>query len=402
MDARERTARLDLLAFQLGELDKVAPSPGEDEALATTRQVLASAEKVQRLCQDGYAALYENDGAVLTGLGGVWKRVAELAAIEPRFAPYVDARDDIKGQLEDLAFFLRDYGDGVDASPSRLQEVEDRLAALERIKRKYGPTLDDAIERRASLAAERDLLLTDADRPEALGRALQEATTCYLAAARDLSRRRKAAAPSFATRLVELLAGVAMPGSRFEVRFGPESTPDEWGERGIDRAEFFLSPNPGEDLRPLARIASGGELSRIMLALKTLGRTPGRTALPGYGKTLIFDEVDSGIGGAVATVVGERLYSLADRFQVLCITHLPQIAVQGGTHYRIQKGVRGGRTATSVESLIGEARVAEIGRMIGGAAITESVRATARELLGPAAARKAKGESESPGRRRRS
>jgi DNA repair protein RecN (Recombination protein N) len=135
MDAREKSARLDLIAFQLGEIDKAAPKPGEDEELAATRQVLASAERIQRLCEESYAALYESEAAVLAGLGGIWKRVGELAAIDPQFAPYLDARTSIKSQLEDLAFFLRHYADGVDASPARLQEVEDRLALLERLKR---------------------------------------------------------------------------------------------------------------------------------------------------------------------------------------------------------------------------------------------------------------------------
>ena len=399
MDAREKTARLDLIAFQLGEIERAAPKAGEDETLAATRQVLASAERIQSLCEESYVVLYESDGAVLASLGGVWKRVGELATIDPQFSSYVEARDGIKSQLEDLAFFLRSYADGVDASPGRLQEVEDRLALLERLKRKHGPTLEDVLERGRSLARERDLLSRAGERAEDLQNALAEAGNRYLAVARDLSRRRRNAAGQFARRVETLLAELAMARTRFDVRFNSaEVGPDEWSERGIDRAEFYVSPNPGEELRPLAKIVSGGELSRVMLALKTLtmGDAP--------GKTLIFDEVDAGIGGRVAEVVGRRLCELGGRFQVLCITHLPQIAARGANHFRIDKSVRAGRTATSVERLNGTRRVGEIARMIGGAVVTDAVHATARDLLagggnepdGTHARTKAKGESESP------
>src|SRR5438105_1486381 len=188
MDAREKTARLDLIAFQLGEIEKAVPKPGEDEALTATKQVLASAERIQRLCHESYAALYESDEAVLAGLGGVWKRVGELATIDPQFAPYVESRDGIKSQLEDLAFFLRGYADGIDASPGRLQQVEDRLALLERLKRKYGPLLQDVIDKGQALARERDLLTGAGERAEDLMKALDAATATYLGVARDLSR----------------------------------------------------------------------------------------------------------------------------------------------------------------------------------------------------------------------
>jgi len=388
MDSREKAARLDLIAFQLGEIEKAAPTAHEDDTLAATRQVLASAERVQRLCEESHSALYESDSAALAALGGVWKRVGELSGIDPRFVPYVEARDGIKGQLEDLAFFLRSYADGVDASPGRLQEVEDRLALLERLKRKYGPALDDVLDRGRALGRERDLLTGASGRAEDLEAALRAATDAFLLAARDLSRRRRDAAGPFARRMEELVAELAMARTRFEVRLNDrELDPEAWSERGIDQGEFYLSPNPGEDLRPLARIVSGGELSRVMLALKTLA------AGDGGGKTLIFDEVDAGIGGRVADVVGSRLQSLGSRFQVLCITHLPQIAARASTHFRIEKDVRGERTVTSVQPLTGSGRVDELARMIGGAVVSEPVRTTAREMIAEA---KVKGESESP------
>jgi DNA repair protein RecN (Recombination protein N) len=399
MDAREKSARLDLIAFQLGEIEKASLRPGEDEELSASRQVLANAERVRRLCDESYLALYDSDEAVLAALGGIWKRIGELATLEPQFGGYLDARDGIKSQLEDLAFFLRSYAEGVDASPAKLQQVEDRLALLERLKRKYGPALQDVIDRGGALRRERDLLSGAGARAGDLERDLSVATDLYLVAARELSTKRRAAAATFAAALEAQLADLAMTRTRFAVRFNDgELPPDAWGERGIDQAEFFVSPNEGEDLRPLARIVSGGELSRVMLALKTLA------AADVIGKTLIFDEVDAGIGGRVAEVVGARLAALGGRFQVLCITHLPQIAARASTQFRIEKTVRNRRTVTSVMHLEPAARVEEIARMIGGATITAAVRASASEMLrgaepAPANTRtakaKAKGESES-------
>jgi DNA repair protein RecN (Recombination protein N) len=392
MDDRERAARLDLIAFQLGEIEHASLKPAEDEELSTTRQVLANAERIQRLCEESYETLYESDQAVLTRLGQVWKRVAELAAIERRFADHLDAREGIKSQLEDMALLLRRYADGIDASPGRLQQVEDRLALVERLKRKYGPTLQDVIARGAALAGERELLMRSEEAGADLDRALDEAKERYLDLSRDLSRRRRVVAKEFASQVETHLAQLAMGRTRFDVRFNAHELPaDAWSDRGIDQAEFFVSPNVGEELRPLARIVSGGELSRLMLALKTMA------VADRAGKTLIFDEVDAGIGGQVADVVGQKLQQLGNRFQVICITHLPQIAARAATHYHIAKSVRGRRTVTAVQRLDGSGRIEEIGRMISGKAVTEPVRASARQMLGTEAKgkQKAKGESES-------
>jgi DNA repair protein RecN (Recombination protein N) len=310
--------------------------------------------------------------------------------------PYVESRDGIKSHLEDLAFFLRSYADGIDASPARLQEVEDRLALLERLKRKYGPTLHQVIERGAALARERDFLTGAGEIAEDLLKSLDTATAEYLSTARELSRRRRTAAVHFARDVEGLLAELAMARTRFEVRFNDAELPESgWSERGIDNAEFFVSPNPGEELRPLARIVSGGELSRVMLALKTLATTkpgPMFDANPLVPKTLIFDEVDAGIGGRVADVVGSRLQELGKRFQVLCITHLPQIAARGDAHFLIEKSIRGRRTVTHVERLDQEGRIQEIARMIGGASISEQTRASARELIAAGSERTLGGE----------
>ena len=190
-----------------------------------------------------------------------------------------------------------------------------------------------------------------------------------------MSKARRRAAPSFCRTLEAALGDLAMTRTRCEVRFTDAADDSQWSERGLEQGEFYISPNPGEDVRPLARIASGGELSRIMLALKTLATTDAP------GKTLIFDEVDAGIGGAVADVVGKRLQGLGDRFQVLCITHLPQIAAYGQTHFRITKSVRRDRTVTDVVGVVGPDREQEMARMIGGADISATVLASAREML---------------------
>jgi DNA repair protein RecN (Recombination protein N) len=416
MDAREKSARLELIAFQLAEIERAAPKPGEDDELASRKQVLASAERIQRLCAESYASLYESDGAILAGLGGVWKRLGELAAIEPQFAPYMDARDGIKGQLEDLAFFLRSYADGVEASPERLQSVEDRLALLERLKRKHGPTLQDVIDKGRALRTEQALLTGDNEEAGELQRRLDKAAEAFLREARSLSAARRKAAKRFASEVEALLGDLAMDRTQFEVRFNDGELPtDAWSERGIDQAEFFLSPNVGEDVRPLTRIVSGGELSRVMLALKTIGaRKASGASQSASSRTLIFDEVDAGIGGRVADVVGLKLRELGVEFQVLCITHLPQIAAKATTHFHIDKRVRGSRTITSVGRLDSDARVDELARMIGGAHVSDAARSTARDLLATGESRasgsgnrisgvrreaKAKGESESRWRR---
>jgi len=391
MDEREKAARLDLLRFQIGELEKAGLRAGEDEELDTSRRVLANADRLQRLCGEAYGALYDSDEAALARLGAVWKRVGELAEVDPAFQPHLDARDAIKSQLEDLALTLRAYGDNIDASPARLQEVEDRLALLERLKRKYGPTLADALARQDALARELDLLQHADERRASLEGDVGAARDEFLKRAGALSRNRRDASRTFGRKLQALLGELAMGRTQFEVRFEADPPEAMWTENGIDVAECYLSANVGEDLRPLARIASGGELSRVMLAIRTLA------AADSPGKTLIFDEIDAGIGGRVADVVGKTLRGIGESFQVLCITHLPQIAAAGHAHFRISKTVADGRTQTRIMRLSHEERIEELARMIGGAVPTDAARAAARELLGESED-KTKGESESPGK----
>ncbi|HXG56620.1 MAG TPA: DNA repair protein RecN [Vicinamibacterales bacterium] len=372
---REKTSRAEFLAFQLSEIDRVAPKDNEDGELTATRQVLANADKLQRLCDDAYEALYEGDHAALPALGIVWKRLGDLAALDGRFAPYLDGREGVKSQLEDLAFFLRSYASGIDASPVRLQAIEDRLDALERLKRKHGPSLADVTASAERLRRELNDIEHVSERTVQLDAELAAAREAFTRSAGALSRARRKAAPDFSGSLERALADLAMTRTRCDVRFTDADDDSRWSERGLEQGEFYISPNPGEDVRPLARIASGGELSRVMLALRTLATTDAP------GKTLIFDEVDAGIGGAVADVVGRRLQTLSDRFQVLCITHLPQIAAYGRSHVRISKAIKRDRTLTEVAHVTGTDREQELARMIGGADVSAVVVASAREML---------------------
>ena len=395
LDAGERASRLELVEFHLNELRKAAVLEGEDEALDRERDVLRHADRLKTLSSEAYALLYEQEGAALSLLAQVWKRVADLSAIDASFAGHLQARDGIKAQLDDLALTLRDYHERFDVAPGRLAEVEDRLALLERLKRKHGPTLDDVRAKTAALERECEALTAGPQHKAAAEAALAAARTAFLAVARTLSTARRGAATRLGSALEAALADLGMARARFEVRLTTSEPPQTWHAGGIDTAEFFLAANPGEDPRPLARIASGGELSRIMLGFKTLdaGVQP--------SKTLIFDEVDAGIGGRAASVVGEKLRSLGARNQVLCITHLPQIAALASTHVLIEKRVRDSRTVTSVTRLDGQLREQEIARMMAGeSALSDDVLSAARTLLAAKAkvAPEAKAKGESPPR----
>jgi len=373
---REKQARIEIASFHLQEIDRVAPAEQEDEQLTAERTVLANADRLERLSTDAYETLYGGDAAALGSLAATWKRVAELADLDPRVAPYLQSREDITSTLEDLAFFLRSYASRLDASPDRLQAVEDRLAAIERLKRKHGPTLDDVIARQRALREELSALGAGEERAAALSAQASDAAARLLEAARALSARRADAARALGRQLESALGELAMPKSRVDVRVEPHADDTtKWSRTGIDRVEFFLSPNPGEQLRPLAEIASGGELSRVMLALRTIA------VRDEPGRTLVFDEVDAGIGGAAADAVGARLQALGRRYQVLCITHLPQIAARGSAHFQIAKQVKSGRTVTTVAHLDLPGRELEIARMIAGAEVSPQVLASARELI---------------------
>jgi DNA repair protein RecN (Recombination protein N) len=316
---------------------------------------------------------------VLGRIGQVFRRIEDLAAIDPEFQPFLDARASLVAPLQDVALRLRDYRETLEVSPGRLDEIEARLAQIERLKKKYGASVDEVIAFGEKCRRELEALGSPEEQERALEERRQQFATAYLDCARARSKRRRAAAIALRKRVQAELGELAMEKTRFEVDFDPaeasESDASRWTERGLETAEFLLSPNPGEDMRPLARIASGGELSRLMLALKS---AIGRDAT---GLTQVFDEVDAGIGGRVAEVVGRKLKTIAARGQVLCVTHLPQIAALADQHLAVRKHVERGRTLTLVEDLGADARVEEVARMLGGETITATGRDHAREML---------------------
>ncbi len=369
---RERQQRLDLLGFQCREIAAANLQPGEDEELARERLLLQHAERLAAATDGGYETLYGAQGAVCERLGAVAGELEGLAKIDPDLGLLAEAVRGALYSLEDVAAQLRDRARRIAFEPGRQQQVEERLALFGALKRKYGATLAEILEYHARIERElAELADLDAAR-DGLGRQLAAATAELRRAGEELSRRRREAAARLQAAVERELQDLAMPRARFEVRL---SALGEAGARGLERGEFLLSPNPGEEAKPLARIASGGELSRLMLALKRAA--PEGEAVP----TVIFDEVDAGIGGIAATAVGEKLRGVAQTSQVLCITHLPQVAAYAERHYRVEKREEGGRTRTELVPLAGDERVREMARMLGGAKITERTLEHAREMI---------------------
>ena len=369
-----RRDRLDAIAHQLRQIKDVDPCKNEDHELAAERNLLANADRIHRLASESYTELYDGDGAAMEQLDRIWKTVEELATLTPALSVHLEAKDAMLSQLQELAYALRHQASGVEASPERLQTVEDRLAKLERLKRRYGPTLADVITQRSKLQAEQEELDNTIDLQVQRER-VDTAQAAYLRVAQELSQQRHAAAETLAASLERSLADLAMSRTRVEVKFDDSTSPEGWTERGLDHAEFHFSANPGEELRPLARIASGGELSRVMLALRTL------TSVAPPLRTMVFDEVDAGIGGAAAEQVGAKLQALAKHSQILCVTHLPQIAACGRTHHLVTKSVHDGRTLTTIRRLDDATRATELARMMTGTRVTDAALRSARELL---------------------
>ncbi len=385
----ERLQRLDLVTFQVAELEEAGLRQGEDEELEAERRRLASAERLARLGHEAFGLLYEDEGAALSRLGTVERRLTELAAIDNGFAEVVTQLSTSRLALEDVASSLRDYLGDLRVSPGRLQEVEDRLAEIDRLKRKYAGGVEAILLRLDELRRERDALLNYEENADRLReRLLTDLRACRQAASK-LSELRRDGARRLATAVVSELADVALSQARWEVGLREAVNP-QLGERlvalcginetalrrtGAETIEFLFSANAGEELRPLGATASGGELSRLMLVLKTV------IAPALFPRTLIFDEIDAGIGGRVADAVGLRLKRLAAANQVLCVTHQPLIARYADAHFRVSKQTVDGRTLTSVTELDADGRVEELARMIGGAGITTLARRHARELL---------------------
>ena len=380
---QERLRTIDLLSFQVQELERARIEPGEDARLEDEKRVLVNLERIRAAAAAAFSQLYEDEGAACSRLAAAMYQIEDLRRYEPTVEPYLEPLAGARATIEDAADFLRNYLGKLEANPQRLEEIEDRLALLDRLKRKYGQTLEEILayaERTRQALAK----MEHADeRREVLQRELEKAAGDYRKAAEALSAKRREAARKL-TRLVrEELAQLGMEKTRLEVHF--ESLLEgRAGPRGVDDIEFRISPNPGEELRPLEKIASGGEISRLMLALKTVvGMSRPRAGPARWApRTFIFDEVDSGIGGRVAESVGQRLKRLARDGQVLCVTHLAQIACFADQHYYVEKFERAGRTLTAVTQLASEKdRVRELARMLSGSQITDAVLKHATAML---------------------
>lgn len=375
-DLADRASRLEHARFELAEIDRVSPKANEDTEREAERLVLVHADKLMRLSQEAYGSLYEDDDAVIPRLRTVFRKVGELASIDPRFGEVSEQQQGLEAQLGEIARFLRSYLSGRETGSEGLQAVEDRLAAIERLKRRFGPTLGDVLQRQVSLRDRIAALEGGADALDGARRRCREAGENYLAAANELSGKRRRAAPKLCRALEQELSHLAFGSARCEFAWRQVSADESsWTSRGIDAGELLLAANLGEAAKPLARVASGGELSRIMLACHMVGPTAPRT------ETLVFDEVDAGIGGQAADAVGARLRQLGQRHQVLCVTHLPQVAAYGDVQFRVSKVERAGRTVSSVSRLGSGERVDEIARMMAGNVSGASVRAGAQSLL---------------------
>jgi DNA repair protein RecN (Recombination protein N) len=380
---QERLRTIDLLSFQLQELEHARVQPGEDAHLEEEKRILSNLERIRAAAAGAFSELYEEEGAACSRLAAAMRQLEDLRRYDAGVDPYLEALAGARATLEDAANFLGHYLGKLEANPQRLEEIEDRLALLDRLKRKYGQTLEEILaygeKTRQALAK-----MEHADeRREVLQRQLEKVAGDFRKAAEALSAKRREAARKL-TRLVrDELAQLGMEKTRLEVHF--ESLLEgRGGPRGIDEVEFRISPNPGEELRPLEKIASGGEISRLMLALKTVVGTnrPGAGTARRVGRTFIFDEVDSGIGGRVAESIGQRLKRLARDGQVLCVTHLAQIACFADQHYYVEKFERAGRTLTAVTHLAAEKeRVRELARMLSGSQITDAALKHASTML---------------------
>ncbi len=377
-EARDKKNKQELLKFQLSEIDRTEIRTGEDRRLEEERTILAHSVRLRTAAEEAYAVLYEEEDSVLARLAQIWKRVAELAEIDSRLGSFADSQASVTSQLEDLALFLRDYREQIRFTPGRLDEVEERLAMLERLKNKYGGSLEAVTSHRRRSAEMLDRLATDEERLGHLQTEIDGKRHRYLDLAKRLSEHRRETSEVLEKRVEQELRSLAMEKSRLSIQLLAVGETDDWSswrETGLDEVHLLFSANPGEELRLVSRIASGGESSRFMLALESVA-TKGESP-----KTLVFDEVDTGIGGRVADVVGEKLNELSRVHQVVCITHLPQIACFADAHYRIEKAIMEGRTVTRIERLSHKGRVNEIARMLAGAVITESARRHAEQLV---------------------
>jgi len=374
--AQQKLREKDMWIFQRNEIESVAPQPGEDAELENERRVLRNVVRIQETGGAAYAALYEDPESVVTQIKAVQKRLEELARIDESISEIIATLQPAAFAADEAAQALRHYLERLEADPNRLDEVESRMAALEKLKRKYGSSLDEVLAFLDQVKQDIASVETSSERRDALEKQAAELTRSYEAAAKKLSAKRKEAAKQLGRRVETELATLAMDKSRVEIRV----VEAPWSAAGADAIEFLISPNPGEEPKPLEKIASGGELSRVALALKT-SAAPQKQNPKAVPRTLVFDEVDAGVGGSAAEAVGRRLKKLSRTSQVLCVTHLAQIAGFGDHHYHVEKTAAKGRTFATIEELTPESRTREIGRMLSGERLTPEALRHAEQLL---------------------
>ena len=368
---QERLQRLDHVRFQINDIEKLQLRPGLDRELEEERRLLGSAQQRHAACQESYDLLYEREGSLLALFDRLEKSLQALHTLDEKFDPGLEKLRESHYQMEDFAYSIREYRDRIELDPARLEMVEERLAEIQKARRKYGSSVEDILSYREAIQREMEELSQGHERTEQLVERETVLSTRYLDQARRLTRKRSRDSTALQRRMERELRDLAMENTKFVVDLDTEDA----SERGTDRAKFLISPNTGEAPRPLAKIASGGELSRVVLALKSI------LSLEEYPKTLVFDEVDSGIGAGVAGKLGEKLATLAIQHQVFCVTHLPQIASFARRHFRVEKGTRDKRTLVDLTPLPAKARVEELARMMAGDRVTETTRKQAHELL---------------------
>jgi DNA repair protein RecN (Recombination protein N) len=387
----ELARRADMLKFQVEEIKSAKLKAGEEEELLVQRTRLANAEALTAFAEEAYTSLYEGVGetpAALDALALAQKALTGLAKIDPRFQEHVSTIDTAVAQIDDLAREVKNYRDAIEYSPKRLEAVEERLDLIKRLKRKYGAAIADVVSFADRASKELDGIEHSGERIEELRKHEDRWLREIGRAGKELSDARKTAAEQLSKAIEIELNDLRMSGARFGVDLKWE--PDvhgafaEGGDRyafdatGLDRVEFLVAPNVGEGLKPLVKIASGGETARLMLALKTVLSRADQTP------TLIFDEIDQGIGGRVGTTVGQKLWGLSQHHQVLCITHLPQLAGYGDAHFKVEKRIDGERTTTHITPLDGAARIEELAQMLGASG--EGATLSAQEILSSVAA----------------
>jgi DNA repair protein RecN (Recombination protein N) len=371
---QEKLRLLDLWTFQHKEIETTAPHAGEDAALEAERKILQNTTRLQESAAAAYSALYEAQHSATTQLHIAMKKLDELIRIDASLAETGATLKQATLQVDEAAYTLRDYLGKLESDPARLEDVESRLAALDKLKRKYGPTLEEIVAFRDDVARRISEVENATQLRLELEKERDEAAARYEKAAQELSKKRSAAAVGLSKQVETELKGLMMGGTQFQVSVRPAA----WSAHGVDEVSFLVSANRGEEPKAMEKVASGGELSRIALALKTaIGDSGTRHGL----STLVFDEVDAGVGGAAAAAVGKRLKTLSKSNQVICVTHLAQIAGFADHHYSVAKREKKGRVTTEVDELdLGE-RAKEIGRMLSGETITAEALKQAEQLI---------------------